>query len=60
MVYLPFIVTVAQRYDKKAGLGTIVALMLPYAAAILIAWLILFSAWFLLDIPLGPGFPVNL
>lgn len=60
MVYLPFIVTVAQRYDKKAGLGTIVALMLPYAAAILIAWIILFSAWFILDLPLGPGFPVNL
>ncbi|WP_331715431.1 glutaminase A [Tessaracoccus coleopterorum] len=31
MVYLPFIVTVAQRYVKKAGIGTIVALMLPYS-----------------------------
>ncbi len=31
MVYLPFVVTVAQRYQKDAGLGTIVALMLPYA-----------------------------
>ncbi len=30
MVYLPFIVTVAQRYQKKAGIGTVVALMLPY------------------------------
>jgi len=26
MVYLPFITTVAQRYDKKAGIGTVVAL----------------------------------
>src|SRR5215510_8528052 len=30
MVYLPFVVTVAQKYQKDAGIGTIVALMLPY------------------------------
>jgi aminobenzoyl-glutamate transport protein len=29
MVYLPFIVLVAQRYKKTAGLGTIVAMMIP-------------------------------
>ena len=29
MVYLPFIVTIAQRYQKDAGIGTIIALMLP-------------------------------
>ena len=31
MVYLPFIVTVAQRYKKDAGLGTVISLMIPYA-----------------------------
>ena len=30
MVYLPFIVVVAQRYKKDAGLGTIISLMIPY------------------------------
>ncbi len=59
MVYLPFIVVVAQRYQKKAGLGTVVALMLPYAVGILLVWLVLFAAWFMLGIPLGPGYPVN-
>ena len=59
MVYLPFIVTVAQRYDKKAGLGTIIALMLPYLFAILAAWIALFIAWWVLGIPLGPGSPVS-
>lgn len=59
MVYLPFIVTVAQRYQKDAGLGTIIALMLPYAMWILIAWILLFVAWFVLGIPLGPGYPVS-
>jgi aminobenzoyl-glutamate transport protein len=59
MVYLPFIVVVAQRYRKDAGLGTVVALMLPYVGAIIVAWLVLFVAWFLLGIPLGPGYPVT-
>lgn len=59
MVYLPFIVTIAQRYDKKAGIGTIVALMLPYVIVILVGWLLLFILWFLLGIPLGPGYPVG-
>lgn len=59
MVYLPFIVTVAQRYQKNAGIGTIIALMLPYAGAILVVWLLLFVLWFVLGIPLGPGYPVS-
>ena len=60
MVYLPFIVTVMQRYQRKAGIGTVIALMLPYAGILLLSWLILFIAWFLLGIPLGPDSPVNL
>ncbi len=59
MVYFPFIVLVAQRYDKKAGIGSIIALMLPYVAAILVAWIILLVLWFVLGIPLGPGYPVS-
>lgn len=58
MVYFPFIVLVAQRYDKKAGIGSIIALMLPYMAILLVAWLLLFILWFVLGIPLGPGYPV--
>ena len=58
MVYLPFIVLVAQKYVKSAGLGTIIALMIPYTFIVLIAWLILFVLWYLLGIPLGPGYPV--
>src|SRR5690606_20566458 len=54
MVYLPFIVTVAQRYKKDAGLGTVIALMIPYSIAILVAWIALFIVWFVLGIPLGP------
>jgi len=58
MVYLPFIVVVAQRYQRKAGIGTIVALMLPYVLFIAVAWIALFTMWWLFGLPLGPDSPV--
>jgi aminobenzoyl-glutamate transport protein len=60
MVYLPFIVIVAQRYKKDAGVGTIISLMIPYTVIVLVAWLLFFAAWFLLGIPMGPGYPASL
>jgi aminobenzoyl-glutamate transport protein len=58
MVYFPFIALVAQRYQKDAGVGSIIALMLPYTIIMAIAWTIFFVIWFVLGIPLGPGYPV--
>jgi aminobenzoyl-glutamate transport protein len=60
MVYLPFIVIVAQRYQKRAGLGTIIALMIPYSIIVLVTWILFFAAWFLLGLPMGPGYPAEL
>ncbi len=61
MVYLPFIVVVAQRYKKDAGIGTIIVADAAGDAAILLAvWTIFFVVWYLLGIPLGPGYPVHL
>ena len=60
MVYLPFIVLVAQRYKKTAGLGTIVAMMIPFSVVVLVVWLVFFIAWFVLGIPMGPGYPASL
>ena len=59
MVYLAFVVTVAQRYQKDAGIGTVVSLMLPYTLIIAAVWILLFVLWFVLGIPLGPGYPVG-
>ena len=59
MVYLPFIITVAQRYQKESGIGTIIALMLPYTLILAVVWIILFILWYVLGIPLGPGYPVG-
>ena len=55
---LPFIVTIAQRYKRDAGIGTVIALMLPFVIVILIAWIALFVIWFLTGVPVGPGYPI--
>jgi aminobenzoyl-glutamate transport protein len=60
MVYLPFMVTIAQRYQKDAGIGTVIALMLPYVVIIAAVWIALFVVWFLLGLPVGPGYPVTI
>lgn len=58
MAYFPLIVVFASRYDRRSGIGTVIALMLPYAAFLIVLWTLFFIAWYLLGIPLGPGAPV--
>ena len=55
MPYFALIVVFAQRYDKDAGVGTVVAMMLPYAVVVSAVWILLFLAWQLLGLPFGPG-----
>ncbi|WP_461203511.1 AbgT family transporter [Enterococcus sp. N342-3-1-2] len=55
MPYFALIVTFAARYQKKTGVGTIVALMLPHTIVLTIAWIILFIIFYVFNIPLGPG-----
>jgi len=55
MPYFALIVTFVQRYRADAGVGTVIALMLPYAAALLAAWTALLVAWHALGLPYGPG-----
>jgi aminobenzoyl-glutamate transport protein len=54
-VYLAVMVGFAQKYQKDAGIGTIVALMLPYSLVLLGLWTVLLLVWYLLGIPLGPA-----
>ena len=55
MSYFALIVAFMQRYDERAGIGTIVATMLPYSVAFFIVWTVMLIAWVLADLPLGPG-----
>jgi aminobenzoyl-glutamate transport protein len=55
MSYFPLVVAFAQKYDKKAGIGTVMATMLPYSVTFFILWTLLLIVWYLLGLPLGPG-----
>ncbi len=51
--YFAMIVTFAQRYQKDAGVGTVIALMLPYIVVLCLVWTAFLAAWHLLGIPWG-------
>jgi aminobenzoyl-glutamate transport protein len=53
--YMVIIVALIQRFASSAGLGTVIALMLPYAAAFAVVWISVLLTWIALGIPLGPG-----
>jgi aminobenzoyl-glutamate transport protein len=54
MSFFALIIVYYQKYDLKAGIGTIMATMLPYTIAFFIAWTALLIIWIMLGIPLGP------
>ncbi|MBL9189152.1 MAG: AbgT family transporter [Opitutaceae bacterium] len=58
--YFPLILTFVNRYDPKAGIGTLVATMLPYSITFLIAWTALLILWIAAGWPMGPGAPLFL
>lgn len=51
--YFALIVTFAQKYQKNAGVGTLVALMLPYVITVSIVWIVLLVIWQVLGLPWG-------
>jgi aminobenzoyl-glutamate transport protein len=55
MSYFALIVAFAQKYDRSAGIGTLIAMMLPYSAALLAAWSALLALWVAAGWPVGPG-----
>jgi aminobenzoyl-glutamate transport protein len=55
MSYFALIVAFFERYDKKAGMGTVIATMLPYTTVFLIVWSSLLLAWMAVGLPVGPG-----
>lgn len=59
MSYFALIVAFMQRYDSKAGIGTIVSTMLPYSVVFFIGWAIMLIIWILLGLPIGPGAPLD-
>ena len=53
MPYFALVLGFARRYQPDTGIGTLVALMLPYSLALLIGWSILLAVWIGFGWPLG-------
>lgn len=51
--YFAMIVTFAIKYQKDAGIGTVIALMLPYVVILCIVWTLFMAGWHLLGLPWG-------
>jgi aminobenzoyl-glutamate transport protein len=53
--YFPLIVVFCQRYVKSSGIGTLIALMLPFSVTLLVLWTAFLLGFWALGIPLGIG-----
>jgi aminobenzoyl-glutamate transport protein len=51
--YFPLIVVFCQRYVTNAGIGTLVAMMVPYSVVFIIAWSGFLLIYWAIGIPLG-------
>ena len=58
MSYFGLIMAFAAKYVPKAGVGTLIAMMLPYSVAFITIWSLFFFFWvFVLGMPVGPATP---
>ena len=55
MSFFALIIVYFEKYDRKAGIGTLISTMLPFTIVFTILWSILLIIWVLLGLPLGPG-----
>ncbi len=53
--YMPVAIGFVRKYNKDAGVGTVIANMLPYSVTFAIMWIIQLIVWVTLNLPLGPG-----
>lgn len=55
MPYFALVVAYMQKYEPDRGLGSLMAVMMPYSVLLLIGWGLLLVLWSILGLPLGPS-----
>lgn len=58
MSFFALIIVYFEKYDPKAGIGTLISTMLPYSLWFFVVWTAFLVIWALIGIPLGPGAPI--
>jgi aminobenzoyl-glutamate transport protein len=54
-VYFPLLLGWVHKYDKRAGIGTVISLLVPYAIILFVMWVVLLFIWYGFDLPIGVG-----
>lgn len=53
--YMAMMISFAQKYQKDAGFGTLIANLLPFSATFFVVWTIALAVFYFFNLPLGPG-----
>jgi aminobenzoyl-glutamate transport protein len=58
--YMIVLLTFVRRYQPSAGLGTVIAKMVPFVVPFWVAWVLILTVFYAFDLPLGPGVGVRI
>lgn len=53
--YFPLIIVFCKKYVQSTGIGTLIALMLPYSISLIVTWTAFLLAFWAIELPLGIG-----
>lgn len=53
--YMIVLLGLLRRYEPEAGLGSLIARLIPFVVPFWLAWAALIGIWYFADLPLGPG-----
>jgi aminobenzoyl-glutamate transport protein len=51
---------IAEEDPEKSRVGTVLSFLVPYAAVLLVGWIIMTVLWYLAGLPVGPASPLHL
>ena len=53
--YMIVLLGMLRKYEPEAGLGTLMARMLPFVIPFWVVWTVILAVFFFFDLPIGPG-----
>ncbi len=58
--YMIVLLTFLRRYEPRAGIGTLVARMVPFVVPFWVTWALILTVFYFADLPLGPGMGIHI
>ena len=53
MPFFGIVLSIIHKYEKEAGMGTVISIMIPYSLAALLVWTLVMVVWLMLGVPIG-------